>query len=133
MAFLDRTKQLQEGPDSAINMEYLKNCVLKFMATSQLSEKKRLFPVIATILKLTSGEKESITAALNEMDSRQDGEINTFGAIGSIAESFWGYGATAILGSSSSSGGGGSSVSGSGMSLGSGSGSAGGAAAAVRK
>ena len=101
MAFLDRTKKLQEGPDSAINMEYLKNCVVKFMATSQLSEKKRLFPVIATILKLTNVEKDQIVTALDEMHSKQDGEINTFGAIGSIAESFWGYGATAILGTSS--------------------------------
>lgn len=89
-------------------MEYLKNCVLKFMTSSQLSEKKRLFPVIATILKLTNAEKDSVISAFNHMDDKQEAEINTFGAIGSMAENFWGYGATAILGvpvnSSSSSG-----------------------------
>jgi hypothetical protein len=51
-------RKLQEGPDSAINMEYLKNCVYKYMASNELSEKKRLYPVICTILKLTSQERK---------------------------------------------------------------------------
>ena len=63
LAYLDRTKKLQEG-DSAVNMEYLKNCIYRFMATNEVSEKKRLFPVIATILKLTSSEKKHIEVAL---------------------------------------------------------------------
>lgn len=63
LAYLDRTKKLQEG-DSAVNMEYLKNCIYRFMSTNEVSEKKRLFPVIATILKLTSSEKNAIEVAL---------------------------------------------------------------------
>jgi len=63
VAYLDRTQKLQEG-DSAVNMEYLKNCIYRFMSTNEVSEKKRLFPVISTILKLTSNEKKQIEIAL---------------------------------------------------------------------
>jgi len=63
MSYLDRTKRLQD-PDSATNMEYLKNCIYRFMATTENSERRRLYPVISTILKLTSSEKTAIEVAL---------------------------------------------------------------------
>ena len=63
LGYLDRAKNTQEA-DSAINMEYLKTCVYRFMATSDLSERKRLFPVISTILKLTSQERGAISNSL---------------------------------------------------------------------
>jgi hypothetical protein len=100
MAFLERSKQLHEGPDSAVNTEYLKNCILKFMESENLSEKQRLFPVIATILKLTSQEKDRVSHALHtqHVSAADKDMISPFGVIGSVAESFWGFGSTAILG-----------------------------------
>ncbi len=56
LAFLERAKKLQNGPESATNMEYLKNCVLHYMLSSAVSERLRLYPVIGTILKFTSSE-----------------------------------------------------------------------------
>ena len=85
LAYLDRTKKLQEG-DSAVNMEYLKNCIYRFMSTNEVSEKKRLFPVIATILKLTSSEKKQINIAL----AVEENNIPEVATIKNIAES-WGF------------------------------------------
>ena len=86
MAYLERTKQLHEGPDSAINMEYLKNCMFKFMSSSDLSERRRLYPVIATILKLTGQETKAIELAFQVSEDRDNEFQNTLSSIGS----FWG-------------------------------------------
>jgi cob(I)alamin adenosyltransferase len=92
-AFLDRAKQLHEGPDSATNMEYLKNCVFKFMSSVDASEKRRLYPVIATILKLTSQEMKQVEYAFNVSEQRENELQSTLTSIGSFATSslgsFW--------------------------------------------
>lgn len=64
VAFVERSKKLCDSPDSSINIEYLKACTYKFMSSSEISEKKRLAPVICTILKLTSVERKEIDNAL---------------------------------------------------------------------
>jgi hypothetical protein len=69
LAFLERAKKLQNGPESAINMEYLKNCVLHYMLSTGVSERLRLYPVIGTILKLTSTEMAKIAASPLHVDS----------------------------------------------------------------
>eukprot|EP00597_Dinobryon_sp_UTEXLB2267_P010045 CAMPEP_0170098556 /NCGR_PEP_ID=MMETSP0020_2-20130122/495_1 /TAXON_ID=98059 /ORGANISM="Dinobryon sp., Strain UTEXLB2267" /LENGTH=829 /DNA_ID=CAMNT_0010321007 /DNA_START=18 /DNA_END=2507 /DNA_ORIENTATION=- len=94
-AFLDRIKKLQDGPDSAINMEYLKNCVFKYMSSNELSEKKRLYPVICTILKLTHHERKMIEAVLLAIEEPGAVDINsTLNNItvfaSSSLESLWG-------------------------------------------
>lgn len=98
-------------------MEYLKNCILKFMSSSDMSEKRRLYPVIATILKLTAQEMKTIELAFQVCEERENEFQNTISSIGSFATtsigSLWG----SVLG-------GGSSGSGSaGPSIGAGSGS----------
>ena len=86
MSFLDRTKKFQgSDPDSATNTEYLKNCVYHFMAAKEHSERRRLAPVISTILKLTAQEKKAIDAALQLSESNDLG-----GTIGAITSSSWG-------------------------------------------
>ena len=70
LGYLDRTKKSSES-DSAINMEYLKTCVYRFMATTEVSERKRLFPVIATIMRLTSAEKATVEAALASAENQE--------------------------------------------------------------
>lgn len=67
LTFLDRTKRAQD-PDAAINMEYLKNCVYRFMASTEHSERQQLSGVIATILKLTVKERRMVELALNHYD-----------------------------------------------------------------
>ena len=103
LAFLDRTKQLREGPDSAMNMEYLKNCMLKFMSSSDLSEKRRLYPVIATILKLTAQEMRSIEVAFQVCEERENEFQNTITSIGSFASSSIGSLWGSVLGGTSTS------------------------------
>jgi len=86
MSFLDRTKKFQgSDPDSATNTEYLKNCVYHFMAAKEHSERRRLAPVISTILKLTAQEKKAIDAALQLSESNDLG-----GTIGALTTSSWG-------------------------------------------
>jgi hypothetical protein len=64
ISFIDRSKQVDPGnADSIVNMEYLKNCICKFMATVELKEKRQLFPVIATVLKLTESERDFVNAS----------------------------------------------------------------------
>ena len=62
-AYLERLQQ-QEGPDSGTSMEYLKNCIFKYMSSTHRNERVRLYPVIATILKLTAAERAEIEVAL---------------------------------------------------------------------
>lgn len=81
LGYLDRTKNTQEA-DSAINMEYLKTCVYRFMASTELSERRRLYPVIATILKLTSLEKAAVEAALQAAQNVEP--------LQSLITNFWG-------------------------------------------
>lgn len=69
--YLDRTKKTTDADSAAVNMEYLKTCVYRFMATTELSERKRLYPVISTIMKLTSHEKTSIEAALATAEAQE--------------------------------------------------------------
>ena len=88
MSFLDRTKKFQgSDADSATNTEYLKNCVYHFMAAKEHSERRRLAPVISTILKLTAQEKKAIDSALQLSESNDLG-----GTIGAITSSSWGFG-----------------------------------------
>lgn len=98
MAFLERTKRLHEGPDSAINMEYLKNCVLRFMSSKKISEKKRLYPVISTIFKFTEKEIHDIEDSL-ECSEEQDTEISS--AISNFATSFSGIWGSVVGGDES--------------------------------
>ena len=64
IAFIDRSKQADPGnADSTVNMEYLKNCICRFMAAVELKEKKQLFPVIATVLHFSASEKDEVNAA----------------------------------------------------------------------
>lgn len=48
------------GRNAAINLEYLKNCVVGCLRTSEPSEHARLLPVITTILKLSKEEADVI-------------------------------------------------------------------------
>ena len=41
----------------ATNVEYLKNCLLKFLLSETVAEQKQLLPVFATILHFTTDEK----------------------------------------------------------------------------
>lgn len=52
------------GGSVPLNLEYLKHCVFRFMRTTEGSEKRRLVPVIATLLQFTPQESEDIQEAL---------------------------------------------------------------------
>jgi GRIP domain len=99
MAFLDRSKKFQVGasdPDAAINMEYLKNCVYRYMATTEHSERKRLAPVICTILKLTSQERRNIQTALSANEVEEvEAALSSLGAMATSSfQSIFGFGTT---------------------------------------
>ena len=49
--------KISSHSDSAANLEYLKNVILRFMKSTTLNEKKALIPVIAAVLELTPDEQ----------------------------------------------------------------------------
>ena len=79
-------QQHTNGVDPSLNFEYLKSCVYRYMTTSELSEKKRLAPVIATILKLTAEEKSNIDHVLREEQASVEDIADS---ITSISNSFF--------------------------------------------
>jgi hypothetical protein len=99
-AFLNRIKQqLDQEKDTEtskniINFEYLKNCVYVYMNTSEKSEKRRLTPVIATILQFTDKERESVMSFVQSDKVRSKGSgsstSNTEDAFASLYNSMFG-------------------------------------------
>jgi len=64
--------------DSIVNLEYLKNVMLSFLTAKTLAERRKLVPVVATVLCLTPEEQ---TQAINSVEQ-------TAGLSG-VASSFW--------------------------------------------
>lgn len=60
------------------------------MSSSDLSEKKRLYPVISTILKLTPNEVKAVEHALRMSEQRENELQNTLNNIGTFATSSFG-------------------------------------------
>ena len=62
-----RVGKLDNGDEAnvrrATNVEYLKNCLLKFLLSETVAEQKQLLPVFATILHFTTDEKKHIKKA----------------------------------------------------------------------
>ena len=63
-------RQLDElDQNAAVNFEYLKNCVFRFMVTKDQSEQQRVSPVIATILQFTTEERQEVEQAMKASSS----------------------------------------------------------------
>jgi GRIP domain len=60
---------LHTSETAPINLEYLKNCVLRYMQTSEASEHSRLLPVIATILQLSTAEQSKVVENIKRRSS----------------------------------------------------------------
>ncbi|GMH62378.1 hypothetical protein TrRE_jg9728 [Triparma retinervis] len=50
-------KERMGGGDDNVNVEYLKNVLLQYLTSPAVTEKKRLLPVLATVLSLTPSER----------------------------------------------------------------------------
>lgn len=74
-ALKDEIRRLQRGSERLVlaeNLEYLKNVVFKFLSldSSQVEQKKRLIPVLSTVLKLSPDETAKLnTLAVSERPS----------------------------------------------------------------
>merc|ERR1719223_459491 len=53
------------GNDSVVNLEYLKNVMLSFLTAKTLADRRKLVPVVATVLCLTPEES---TQAINSVE-----------------------------------------------------------------
>ena len=69
------TRALASHNDSTVNLEYLKNIMLRYLNAGTLNEKKALIPVIAAILELTPDE---VTKASSNIE--KNAGINGVGA-----------------------------------------------------
>ncbi|CAM9884936.1 unnamed protein product, partial [Discosporangium mesarthrocarpum] len=69
----NRMQGLDSGHNAAVNLEYLKNCVVRCLQTSEPSEHTRLLPVISTILKLSKEEDEAISKHIQSRAEQQGG------------------------------------------------------------
>jgi hypothetical protein len=67
--FEARQQALSGDQNAAVNFEYLKNCVFRFMVTKDQSEQQRVSPVIATILQFTTEERQEVEQAMKASSS----------------------------------------------------------------
>jgi chromosome segregation ATPase len=74
----DDSRILQAGSDSAVNLEYLKNVMLSFLTATTLADRRKLVPVVATVLCLTPEEQAQAISSVER----------TAGFTG-VASSFW--------------------------------------------
>ena len=92
LAFLERSKKLQSGNDSATNMEYLKNCVFHYMISDSVADRLRLYPVIGMILKFTSAEMLRLKTCplhVDEVAASLEIADNAWQNISGTLSSFW--------------------------------------------
>lgn len=74
----DDTRIAHSGNDSAVNLEYLKNVMLSFLTARTLADRRKLVPVVATVLCLTPEEQAQ---AINSVESNA--------GLTGVATSFW--------------------------------------------
>lgn len=74
----DTSRSAHSGNDSVVNLEYLKNIMLSFLTATTLADRRKLVPVVATVLCLTPEEQAQ---AINSVEQ-------SAGLTG-VASSFW--------------------------------------------
>lgn len=80
------------GRNAAINLTYLKNCVVGCLRTSEPSEHARLLPVITTILKLSEDEAAVIARNISTRAQHQGsfgGGDLVGGGVNTTSRSWW--------------------------------------------
>ncbi len=75
---VDSRPQLTSGHDSVVNLEYLKNVMLSYLKAKTLAEKRKLVPVIGTVLCLTPEEQAQAVDSVEQS-----------AGLGGVASSFW--------------------------------------------
>ena len=74
----DSSRMINSGNDSVVNLEYLKNVMLSFLTAKTLADRRKLVPVVATVLCLTPEEHAQ---AVNSVEQNA--------GLGGVASSFW--------------------------------------------
>ena len=74
----DASRMINSGTDSVVNLEYLKNVMLSFLTAKTLADRRKLVPVVATVLCLTPEEH---VQAVNSVEQNA--------GLGGVATSFW--------------------------------------------
>ncbi|GMI39609.1 hypothetical protein TrCOL_g8926 [Triparma columacea] len=54
---IERASRMGGGDGDNVNVEYLKNVLLQYLTSQTVGEKRRLLPVLATVLSLTPAER----------------------------------------------------------------------------
>jgi hypothetical protein len=88
-AAVERSKTLQPGPETDLNTEYLKKCIYRYMASTEHSERLRLFPVVSTILKFTPAEVKLISSVLeNESNFSSEAAMSSLSSLAQVSSSW---------------------------------------------
>ena len=69
---------LSSGSDSVVNLEYLKNVMLSYLKAKTLADRRKLVPVISTVLCLTPEEQAQAVSSVEEN-----------AGLSGVAVSFW--------------------------------------------
>ena len=69
-AKLKRREHSKSPEEERVNLEYLKNIMLRYLNSKSLQEKKALLPVIATVLCLTPEETRQVMESLENGEGR---------------------------------------------------------------
>ena len=86
-----RAERLKEGEDAATNLAYLKHCVLTYVQTTDAATHKRLLPVLAQILHLTTAEVQTAMRAIDAATPPPPGS-RWMGALSSLVAAGGGVG-----------------------------------------
>ena len=60
------TRMANAGNDSVVNLEYLKNVMLSFLTAKTLADRRKLVPVVATVLCLTPEEQRQAISSVEQ-------------------------------------------------------------------
>ncbi|RLN66123.1 hypothetical protein BBP00_00002409 [Phytophthora kernoviae] len=90
-----RLQELSEHSTQAINIEYLKNVVMKYIESQVPSEKEQLVPVISTLLHFSPQEQQNVLAAHSKTNDEGaglfGGVFSYFGAAATPNPLRWQY------------------------------------------
>ncbi|KAL7445246.1 hypothetical protein ACHAXM_011926 [Skeletonema potamos] len=82
-------KLLSSGNDSVVNLEYLKNVMLSYLKAKTLADRRKLVPVIATVLCLTPEEQTQAVMSVEESAGLSGVAVSFWENIGESAIHWW--------------------------------------------
>ena len=80
---------MSSGNDSVVNLEYLKNVMLSYLKAKTLADRRKLVPVISTVLCLTPEEQAQAVSSVEDSAGLSGVAVSFWENLGESAISFY--------------------------------------------